>query len=275
MSYSKNTNVVQIDSETPSLKEALPVVFKLIGDQQLQTVDLRKVHEWLEIPTPFNKWVKRRINDYGFVQDVDFISWTKMSNLESTTYGFDAVEYHASLDMAKELCMVERNDKGREARRYFLECEKIAQRSRYGGMKFSDYLSNLAELARRDEEREEEARRQAEQLKLQQDKQAELEAEQQRQAQQQQDFDDRLNQINAKRGYATIQGRANQRGLWINLPMSQEAGRLASAKCRQKGIEILRVGDDRYGTVGSYPTEIADWALDIILGLDQPQHFFE
>ncbi len=110
------------------ITNALPILITPIGDQQCQAVDLRKVHEWLEVKSRFNDWITKRISDYGFELNVDYISVTQkrvvenFNNLETTVK-----DYYATLNMAKELCMVERTDKGREARQYFLECERVAR----------------------------------------------------------------------------------------------------------------------------------------------------
>ena len=72
--------------------------------------------------TKFADWIKNRINEYDFVENQDFISFSE--NLEKPTGGRPSQEYYITLDMAKELSMVERNDKGKQARRYFIECEK-------------------------------------------------------------------------------------------------------------------------------------------------------
>lgn len=72
-----------------------------------------------EVGTPFKDWIARRIEDYGFTSDIDFSSF-----LSESTGGRPSKEYHLTLGMAKELSMVERNAKGKEARQYFIECEK-------------------------------------------------------------------------------------------------------------------------------------------------------
>lgn len=82
-------------------------------------MNARDLHAFLEAPTRFNDWIAGRIREYGFSPDQDFVTFT-----EKSVKGRPSREYHLSLDMAKELAMVERNDKGREARRYFIECEK-------------------------------------------------------------------------------------------------------------------------------------------------------
>ncbi|EIX6094551.1 antA/AntB antirepressor family protein, partial [Campylobacter coli] len=73
---------------------------------------------FLEIDTKFADWIKNRISHYNFIENQDYI-------IEIVyTKGRPRKEYYVTLDMAKELCMVENNEKGRQARRYFIECEK-------------------------------------------------------------------------------------------------------------------------------------------------------
>lgn len=75
------------------------------------------------------------MNQYGFQEDADFVCVYKKpvskqsstENTEKPSGGRPLLEYYITLDMAKELAMVERNDKGKEARRYFIECERKAK----------------------------------------------------------------------------------------------------------------------------------------------------
>lgn len=90
----------------------------------VQAVCARHLYDFLEIKTPFNDWINRRISEYLFSEGKDFYSF-----LSESSGGRPRREYTISLDMAKELSMVERNKKGREARRYFIECERIAKES--------------------------------------------------------------------------------------------------------------------------------------------------
>ncbi|EAJ4661720.1 phage antirepressor Ant [Campylobacter coli] len=80
--------------------------------------NVKNLFYFLEIDTKFADWINRRINHYDFIENQDYI-------IELVyTKGRPRKEYYVTLDMAKELCMVENNEKGRQARRYFIECEK-------------------------------------------------------------------------------------------------------------------------------------------------------
>lgn len=102
----------------------IPVFSGQINNQSVQLVNARELHAFLESKQDFSTWIKKRIADYGFLQDVDFIIPQKNGAQKSMSYGNDKIDYHLNLDMAKELSMVERNEKGKQARRYFIECEK-------------------------------------------------------------------------------------------------------------------------------------------------------
>lgn len=87
----------------------------------------RDLHKFLGVQTRFNDWIKNRISEYGFVKSQDYISFTE--NLVKPKNGRKSIQYHITLDMAKELAMVEKNAKGREIRRYFIQMEKQALQS--------------------------------------------------------------------------------------------------------------------------------------------------
>lgn len=100
-----------------------------IDGEEVQTVDARKLHAFLKVGRAFSNWIKGRIAEYGFVDGQDFVTAENLSTpnpARSNSRAQRTIEYHLTLDMAKELSMVERTEKGREARRYFIECERIA-----------------------------------------------------------------------------------------------------------------------------------------------------
>ncbi|EOH7267329.1 TPA: antA/AntB antirepressor family protein [Campylobacter jejuni] len=90
---------------------------KTIGTE-INSANAREIFCFLEIETQFSIWLERRILSYNFIENQDYI-------IELVyTKGRPRKEYYVTLDMAKELCMVENNEKGRQARRYFIDCEK-------------------------------------------------------------------------------------------------------------------------------------------------------
>ncbi len=93
-------------------------LIKINYDTEEPTVSARDLHEGLEIETPFKKWIDRMC-EYGFEAGKDF--WTKMSE---SSGGRPAMEYNITVDMAKQICMIQRTDKGRQYRQYFLDLEK-------------------------------------------------------------------------------------------------------------------------------------------------------
>ncbi|WP_375661101.1 antA/AntB antirepressor family protein [Bartonella sp. CL71SXKL] len=93
---------------------------QVIDQETVQTVNARDLHTFLEIKARFNDWIKNRIKECKFQENINFITLTK--NLVS---GGKVKEYHITLDVAKHLSMIERNDKGHEARQYFIKCEQL------------------------------------------------------------------------------------------------------------------------------------------------------
>ena len=114
----------------------IPVFQADIGGILVNACDARLLHKFLEVGKDFSSWIKLRIKQYGFTQDVDFKVHQNGGGLETTTYVGDKIEYILTLDMGKELSMVEKNDKGRQARKYFIDCERLAiealTKSQYG-----------------------------------------------------------------------------------------------------------------------------------------------
>ena len=89
-----------------------------INENQEQTISGRELHMFLEVETKYNDWFQRMLQ-YGFEEGKDFYS--KMSE---STGGRPSTDHIMKLDMAKELCMLTRNEKGKQARTYFIEVER-------------------------------------------------------------------------------------------------------------------------------------------------------
>lgn len=101
------------------MNELIKIAPAEINGVQVQAVNARELYEFLEVTSRFNDWIKNRIKDFDFVENKDFCTFTK--NLVS---GGKSREYYVSVNMAKELSMVERSEKGKQARLYFIQCEQ-------------------------------------------------------------------------------------------------------------------------------------------------------
>ncbi len=89
-----------------------------------QVVSARELHAFLQVETQFTIWIKRMF-DYGFTENLDYQVLIK--NDYNPTGGRPETDYAISLDCAKEISMIQRSEKGKQARQYFIECEKIAK----------------------------------------------------------------------------------------------------------------------------------------------------
>lgn len=100
----------------------IPVFTGEITEGQTQTCNARDLHAALQSRQEFANWIKNRIEQYGFVEGEDFLI-----NLSKTPKrskgGRPTIDYHLTLDMAKELSMIENNETGRQVRRYFIKAE--------------------------------------------------------------------------------------------------------------------------------------------------------
>jgi len=100
----------------------LAISFDTIDNEMRQTVNARELHEFLKVGKFFANWIKDRIRQYDFHEGQDFIRLPISASDHK-------IDYHISISMAKELAMVERNEKEKEARRYFIECERRLKES--------------------------------------------------------------------------------------------------------------------------------------------------
>lgn len=79
----------------------------------------RELHAFLEVGTEYMKWTERYFIPFGFEEGTDF-----SSELTKSTGGRPAIDHALTIDMAKELCMIQRTERGKQARQYFLQVEK-------------------------------------------------------------------------------------------------------------------------------------------------------
>lgn len=112
------------------LHQIIPITQGNIGNHMASMASAKRLHAFLGVGRDFTTWIKARIKQYGFVEGADYLL---VEDLSSPKWGSSKArpqvehDYLITIDMGKELAMVERNEKGRQVRRYFITCEQQAK----------------------------------------------------------------------------------------------------------------------------------------------------
>jgi phage anti-repressor protein len=109
-----------------------------IGGIQQPTVNARELWQFVESRRDFLPWMQYRIQKFGLVENEDYVFDV---DVENPLGGRPRTDYHLTIDTAKEMGMVEANAKGREIRRYFIECERLAKEAHARQVQQGDALS--------------------------------------------------------------------------------------------------------------------------------------
>lgn len=107
-------------------KSLVAISKSVIGDDEVNSVNARELHAFLESKQKFADWIDAKvINNPFFKETVDFIVFRNiMKNTEETKGGRPRIEYALTIDTAKKVSMAEQTAKGEEVRTYFIQCEK-------------------------------------------------------------------------------------------------------------------------------------------------------
>lgn len=109
------------------MNELITITKVTINNEEVNAVNARELHEKLGSKQDYSTWIKRRIEKYEFIEGQDYLLHKFVEQLPSGAK--HCIEYIISLDMAKELAMVENNEQGRKVRHYFIEVEKRYRQS--------------------------------------------------------------------------------------------------------------------------------------------------
>lgn len=104
------------------MKELIRIEKQIINNDEVNSVTARDLWQALESKQEFTHWVKARLEQAYAVENEDYISFDKIIKRE--TGATKTREYALSLDLAKNIAMLERNEKGNQVRKYFIACEK-------------------------------------------------------------------------------------------------------------------------------------------------------
>lgn len=122
----------QLPGDTHQLMAAalIPIEDRNVGAETVATVNARVLHAWLAVGKDFATWIGARIEQFGFVEGLDYtLRRTDLPGCRAPRGMQGGIDYQITLDMAKELSIVERNDKGKQARQYFIACERLVKKS--------------------------------------------------------------------------------------------------------------------------------------------------
>lgn len=104
------------------MTDLIPIFQNNFAGETVNTVNARELHIFLDVKQEFSKWIKKRIQQYQFEENKDYVRIAEKCEANNATLH----EYYFSLDMGKHLSMVEKGTKGKQARDYFIACEKKA-----------------------------------------------------------------------------------------------------------------------------------------------------
>ena len=107
------------------IKQALPVTSADFNGEFIKAVNARDIHTFMGVSRDFSTWITALVDKYGFCEGEDYLL---LINHENVVYKKPRTDYIFNLDTAKELAMVQNNDKGRQIRQYFIAMEKEARK---------------------------------------------------------------------------------------------------------------------------------------------------
>ena len=208
-------------------------LIKIKNNNGSQAVSARDLHEFLEVGTKFTEWCNRMF-DYGFQQDMDFIPI-----LGKSTGGRPTTDYALTLDCAKEIAMIQRTARGKEAREYFIECER-----RLKAKPLSVEEQIIAQSRN--------IIAQAESMLEMKSRLSDIET----------DVLELKAATQTRPDYYTIVGYATLHKVKIGLQMAAKLGGKASRLCREHGYPTEEIPDPRFGKVKMYPKSVLQTVFD-------------
>lgn len=140
-------------------------IIKITEVDGKQAVSARSLYEFLEVTERFSTWFERQLQ-FGFIENQDFTS-VKSFTLVNNGAKREIDDYALTIDCAKEISMIQRNEKGKQARQYFIEAEKKFRAIQLGGggfqipQSFSEALMLAAKQAEEIEKQQKQLKEQA------------------------------------------------------------------------------------------------------------------
>ena len=207
-------------------------LIKITQHEGRQAVSARELHSFLGATERFSNWFGRQ-TQYGFVEGIDFTGCEEFNTLANQTL----TDFALTIDCAKEISMLQRSEKGKQARLYFIACEKKLK-------EVSKPLSQLELII------------QSAQALLEQEKRMD-------------NVEREIKEIKAQTvtrpDYFTVAGYATLNGISCGLKLASSLGRKASSLCKSRDIATESIPDPRFGRVKTYPMGILEEVFEMAI----------
>lgn len=203
-------------------------LIKITEHDGKKAVSARVLYEFLEATERFSSWSKRMFK-YGFIENVDYVGCKEFNTLANQ----EITDYALTIECAKEISMLQRSEKGKQARQYFIECEKQLQQS-IQPLSQLEILQQSVQMLVAQEKRIESVEKEVKLIRA---------------------------QTTTRPDCFTVAGYGTLQGIKVPLSFASRIGTYAAKRCRQMGIMMGECSDQRFGGVRTYPSEILDEAF--------------
>ena len=197
-------------------------LIKITEQNGKKVVSARELHAFLEAKERFGAWFERQ-SQYGFVENIDFVGCKVFNTLANQ----ELDDFAMSIDCAKEISMIQRSEKGKQARLYFIECEKQLTKP----MSQLDILVQSVQLLQEQSKRIDNVEAQLLEIK-------------------------NKPQINAPIEHFSIMGYCRNIHKQISIEEAKTYGAKCRKMCNELGMVIGKVPDPRFGSVNTYPLDV-------------------
>ncbi|WP_103601990.1 antA/AntB antirepressor family protein [Campylobacter concisus] len=222
------------------MNEIITISQTMINNTEVNSVNARDLHEVLESDTKFSDWIKRRLDETDAILNADYIIVSQKRET-ITEYGKKAsiiTEYILTTDIAKEIAMMERNEKGKQVRRYFIEVEKAYKRDKVAVSQL-DYMQIQLNYLKEQDRKIHELENKTDEIHKEQ-----LKAKH------------NINRILNNDNYMTLIAYMNLNGISQKGYHIPSLGKKAKKMSDEQGAFMGAVIDPRYGRINTYSVEI-------------------
>jgi phage anti-repressor protein len=222
------------------MNEIITISQAMINNTEVNAVNARDLHEVLESDTKFSDWIKRRLDETDAILNADYIIVSQKRET-ITEYGKKAsiiTEYILTTDIAKEIAMLERNEKGKQVRRYFIEIEKAYKRDK-AAVSQLDYMQIQLNYLKEQDRKIHELENKTDEIHKEQ-----LKAKH------------NINRILNNDNYMTLIAYMNLNGISQKGYHIPSLGKKAKKMSDEQGAFMGAVIDPRYGRINTYSVEI-------------------